>query len=77
MRVSFSAYDYTVPSGQIIVIETDLCFEIPSGYYGQIAGRSSMALKRLVVTVRIIFNHIFSTFYVVQHLFFIGRCYRF
>ena len=41
----FSAYKYVIPSSDTILVKTDLVVCIPSGCYGLITGRSSVALK--------------------------------
>lgn len=41
----YSAYDYIIQPGEKELIKTDLSVQIPQGYYGRIAPRSSVAWK--------------------------------
>lgn len=40
-----SAYEYEIAPKSRLLIKTDLCIIVPSGYYGRIASRSSLSLK--------------------------------
>ena len=40
----FSAYKYVISPLDTMLIKTDLQINIPTGYYGLISGRSSVAL---------------------------------
>ena len=44
----YSAYDYTVPPGQRVLVLTDLKVEIPEDCYGRIAPRSGLAVHRYI-----------------------------
>lgn len=42
----FSLYNYTIHPHQRILIQTGIAIEIPDGYYGRIAPRSGLAMKK-------------------------------
>ncbi len=39
----YSAYEYTIPGHGKELVKTDLSLALPTGYYGRIAPRSSLA----------------------------------
>jgi dUTP pyrophosphatase len=41
----YALRDITLPPGQSTVIPTGIAMEIPTGYYGRVADRSSLAVK--------------------------------
>jgi dUTP pyrophosphatase len=41
----FSAYDYVIASKEIVKVETDIALVFPPGYYGQVCGKSGLAVK--------------------------------
>jgi len=43
-----SAYDYSVPSKEKQLVKTDIAIEVPEGYYGRIAPRSGLAVKKFI-----------------------------
>lgn len=38
--------DLVIPCGKVVGVKTGLAVEIPIGYYGRIAGRSGLAIKK-------------------------------
>ena len=44
----FSAHRVTVPQRSVKLVNTDIKIELPAGTYGQIAGRSGLALQKMI-----------------------------
>ncbi|KAF6351159.1 deoxyuridine triphosphatase [Rhinolophus ferrumequinum] len=44
----YSAYDYTVPPMEKILVKTDIQIALPSGCYGRVAPRSGLAAKHFI-----------------------------
>lgn len=42
----FSLYNYTLHPHQRLLVQTGIAMEIPDGYYGRIAPRSGLAMKK-------------------------------
>jgi dUTP pyrophosphatase len=46
-----SAYDYTIPPLDKVVVHTDLKLQLPRGYYGRLASRSSLSLSSSITVL--------------------------
>ncbi|KAM7239516.1 hypothetical protein CapIbe_009011 [Capra ibex] len=44
----YSAYDYTVPPMEKVLVKTDIQIALPSGCYGRVAPRSGLAAKHFI-----------------------------
>ncbi|XP_057203583.1 deoxyuridine 5'-triphosphate nucleotidohydrolase, mitochondrial isoform X1 [Triplophysa rosa] len=44
----YSAYDYSVGSMDKVLVKTDIQIAVPHGYYGRVAPRSGLAVKRFI-----------------------------
>ncbi|KAJ1057818.1 hypothetical protein K5549_013158 [Capra hircus] len=44
----YSAYDYTVPPMEKVLVKTDIQIALPSGCYGRAAPRASLAAKHFI-----------------------------
>lgn len=52
----YSVTDVEMAAYEMMKVETGICVEIPEGFFGQICGRSSLALKKIDVLGGVIDN---------------------
>ena len=63
----YSYKDYSVKPKECILVDTGICVTVPSGTYGRIAPRSSVAKKKILVNAGVIDGDYCGIVFVMVH----------